>query len=361
MESIAPGDDLIFDARHYIPVLKAKLNEKKALTLLDPDTSRQITPLLEIVERKGSSIDKHIETTFKGLASSLREIDRCFIDARELEKDGPAAARSVFDRASDEGIDFIPVTSISRPADVAAALAHSQRGLAIRLSRNELEAGNIHSATLRFLSHHRLTPEQIDLLVDLGPVDTMVPLGIERIASQFLSEIPPHTDWRTYTLSACAFPSGMGVVERYSHALIDRTDWLHWRDRLHQRRRSLPRLPTYSDAGIQHTRGVEGYDPRYMPRSPAVRYTSGDQWLLIKGESTRNRSEKEQFQELAQRLVSGDLRMHFSGAAHCIGCMSIAAAARGEPGLGSAGAWRRLGTIHHITSVVESLGGLTWP
>ena len=37
------------------------------------------------------------------------------------------------------------------------------------------------------------------------------------------------------------------------------------------------------------------------------------------------------------------------------------AAADDAAGLGSAEVWRRLGTIHHITTVVEELGALPWP
>jgi hypothetical protein len=117
----------------------------------------------------------------------------------------------------------------------------------------------------------------------------------------------------------------------------------------------LPRLPTFSDCAIQHPRGVEGFDPRIMQVSASIRYTLPEDWLLLKGESTRFKQPSVQFPDLATRLVYGHLRSHFRGATHCEGCASIKAAADGAPRFGSAEAWRRLGTMHHISTVAEQL------
>jgi T4 beta protein len=153
----------------------------------------------------------------------------------------------------------------------------------------------------------------------------------------------------------------LGGVERHAHDLLERADWLAWRDRLHAVRGSLIRLPTYSDYAIQHPLGVEGFDLRIMQVSATVRYTTDQHWLLVKGESTRSVVPSSQFPQLATRLVYGHLQQHFAGPAHCSGCQSIKAAAGGAPGYGSAGVWRRLGTIHHLAVVMQGLQNLNWP
>ena len=211
-----------------------------------------------------------------------------------------------------------------------------------------------------FLTQHSLAPEDIDLFVDLGTVDTMISAGVRRLGSAFLEEVPYHESWRTFTLSACAFPSSMRVVERHSHELIQRAEWRAWRDDLFLRRTELDRLPTYSDCGIQHPSGVEGFDPRIMPVSASTRYVSKDYWLLIKGESTRRTPPSEQFPNLATQLVYGHLNTHYYGADHCYGCSGVMNCANGQRGYGSAEVWRRLGTVHHITKVVEDLDALPW-
>jgi hypothetical protein len=86
-----------------------------------------------------------------------------------------------------------------------------------------------------------------------------------------------------------------------------------------------------------------------------------ESWLLVKGESTRHSAPSVQFPDIARKITSGPLRAYFQGPGHCSGCASILAAAGGAPKLGSAEAWRRLGTIHHMTMVVSDLGALAWP
>lgn len=352
---------MTYGAQHYVPVLKVKRGEKAALSLLSDFARARVSPLLEIVERTNNTVDAHLNTAFRGLAEAVRGFGRCFIDTREIAPDGAAAAAEVFRRATNRAIVFTPVTGISRTADVTAALEYRTRGIALRLSRAEFEAGGLDANILRFLDRYGIVPDDIDLIVDLGAVDNLVSEGVEAFAAAFLGEVPEHTRWRTLTISGCAFPLSMAIVDTRSYAFVERSDWLAWRSGLYARRNTFPRLPTYSDGAIQHPLGVEGFDPRIMQISATVRYTTSDSWLLIKGESTRITLPSTQFPLLATQLVYGDLRSSYRGANHCTGCAFMKNAADGADRLGSAEVWRRLGTIHHITAVVENLAALAWP
>lgn len=350
---------MTFGSEHYVPVLKVKRGEKKALELVGLALRPRITPLLEIVEwrkDKKPTLSAHLDTGFKGLVDSLRAYPRCFLDARELEPHGPAAAAEVFDRARTSQIAFTPVTGISRTADVAAALGNRERGIALRLTRDEFERGGLASQLRAFMTRHGLAHDATDLIVDLGPVEEMIAEGIAFFATRFLRELPDLDSWRTVTISASAFPRSMGAVGRKSHAFVDRAEWLAWRD--HIRLETQFRVPTYSDCAIQHPAGVEGFDPVLMQVSASVRYTLPERWLLIKGESTRRSPPGSQFPELAKVLVYGHLRAHYAGSHHCKGCSGIKSAADGGTGFGSAEVWRRLGTVHHITDVTQALSSL---
>jgi len=353
-----------FDSSHYVPVLKVKRAEKHALKKIAPSLRSRITPLLELVERnpdKASTIGHHLDTAFKDLAPATSSYRRCLLDARELEPDGPSAVEDVFNRAARAGMKFTPVTGISRTVDVAAALSHRAAGIGVRLTREEFEGGSLAKNLRAFMTRHSLEHAEIDLIIDLGPVDDLVQDGVTALATSFLADIPNHTRWRTLTISACAFPMSMGGVERNSHSRVERCEWKVWRDVLHASRQRMERLPTYSDCAIQHSQGVEDFDPRTMQVSAAVRYTLPEEWLLIKGESTRVTPPSEQFPELATQLVYGQFRHDFVGTSHCSGCASMKASANGADSLGSPEAWRRLGTIHHVTTVVEALAELPSP
>ena len=355
---------MTFGPNHYVPVLKVKRGEKAALLALAPALRARITPLLEIVERqpdKAATVSKHLDTAFKDLAASAAVFERVFLDAREIAADGQSAALEVFQRATAAGIQFVPVTGLHRPADLLPALAHQARGLVLRLTRQEFEAGGLTAEIQVFMAKYGLAHQGVDLVVDLGAVDDMVSAGVMALTTAFLADVPDIDQWRTLTVSGCAFPQSMGGVGTNSHALVERAEWLAWRDGLHANRQHILRLPSYSDCAIQYPTGVEGFDPRIMAVSAAIRYALNEEWLLIKGESTRKTPPSIQFPQLAIQLVYGHLNPHFDGAHHCSGCASMKAAADGAPRLGSAEAWRRLGTIHHLSKVMDGLAALPWP
>lgn len=353
-----------FGPEHYVPVLKIKGGEKRALDVLAPAVKQATTPLLEIVERsqkKPVTVEEHLGKTFGGLAKAISGYGRYLLDCREIAPDGPAASAEAFQRAANIATPFTPVTGLSRTADVAAALAHRNHGVAIRLTREEFESGRVVRDLSAFLSRHGLVPADVNLIVDLGAVNRMIVPGIRAMTRTFLADVPNHTAWRTLIVSGCAFPASMAVVDRESHAFIERAEWKAWREGLHAARAGVVRVPTFSDCVIQHPSGVEGFDPKIMSVSASIRIALPDQWLLIKGQSTDVVPAPEQFLTLAHRLVYGHLASHFSSIAHCSGCGGAHRAANGGAKYGSAGVWRRLGTIHHITQTVEQIAGLPSP
>ena len=354
----------MFGPSHYVPVLKVKRGEKQALASISPGLRQHVVPLLEIVARKTAlTVDEHLTTSFRDLESSLHGYARCLLDVREIEPDGPQAADEAFTRAATAGISFTPVTGISRTADVASSVAFSSiSGVGIRLTRREFEDGDLTADLNNFLSANGLTPDGVDLIVDLGSVEDLITAGVIALTQVFLAAVPNKGQWRTLTVTGSAFPLSMGVVSRNSSARITRSEWLAWRDGLYARRPTLERLPTFSDCAIQHPVGVENFDFRFMQASATIRYASANDWLLVKGESTRKIRPRIQFPQLATRLVYGQLRSAYARAQHCAGCQMAKDSADGVSGLGSPEVWRRIGTIHHITTVVQDdLASLQWP
>ena len=346
---------MTLDPTSYVPVLKVKRGEKSALGAVAPSLRPRITPLLEIVERTQTEIDSHLNTAFKGLSENLTGYPRCFLDTHEIEGDGPATAAAVFRRATEAGISFTPVTGVTRTVDVAAALQYGSSGVAVRLTRGEFESGVLPQAIPAFLQKSGLKPEEIDLIIDLGPVNDFVAQGVIGLSNAFVAEVPYHTKWRTFIISGCAFPPGMGQVPRNSHAYVDRAEWIAWRDNFRANPNRIPRVPTFSDCAIQHPIGVEGFNPIIMQPSASIRYTLLECWLLIKGEGTKSSPARDQFRGLATQLVSGVHRNSYMGRNHCPGCELIDGAANGYPRLGSPEVWRRIGTIHHISTAIRQL------
>ena len=217
---------MTFGPNHYMPVLKVKRGEKHALASIRRELRQQVTPLLEIVARKKEfTIDEHLTTGFKNLAASLDGYSRCLLDLREIEADGVTGANQAFARALSENISFTPVTGISRTADVASAVnLSSSRGIAIRVTRAELEGGHLTDDLNSFVSAYGLTPDRVDLIIDLGAVNELIVAGAMALTQAFLADVPNKQHWRTLTVSGSAFPLSMAVVNRNSDARIARSE-----------------------------------------------------------------------------------------------------------------------------------------
>lgn len=355
-----------FGPDHYVPVLKVKPAEKAAMYNLSASVAARVTPLLEIVERKEKSetkskaaylpsLDEHLDETFRGLRKAVNTFDRYFLDCRELAPDGHAAAVNVFASAAKLGTPFIPVVSITRTSDVAAALAHRKHGIAIRLSYGEFSKGRMRTDLPKFIEAHGLLEREVDLFVDLEDVDQMIGVGVAERVSELLAEVPNHAAWRTFTLSACDFPSSL-KIEADSHELFPRLHWNNWREELFANRSLLTRLPSFSDCGIQHRKGVEGIDFSKISPSATIRHALAGSWYIAKG---RNMAEHggAQFQGLAAKALSDTA----ASGAHCPGCRALPRAAADPKGYKSPQKWRELGTIHHITLTAEILAALPWP
>ena len=352
-----------FGIHHYVPVLKVKLGEKQALADLAPSMRQHVTPLLEVVERNSETpLETHLHTAFTKLRPAVAGLERYFIDTREIAADGPIASGSVYGRCLEQGVAFTPVTGLTRPGDVATGLrAKGRNGIALRVARSEFEQQDVPTEVTAFLKSHRLSPDETDFILDLGAVDDMVEDGVAEMARAFLHQVPEPRSWRTLSLIGCAFPLSMKLVARDSHAHTARMEWNAWRDSVYLHASEFARVPTFGDCVIQHTKGVEGFNPKTMQGSAAIRYALGNEWLLLKGRGTRKASTKIQMPKLARELVAGGLRVHFRGPDHCAGCRRIQEAAGGAPGAGSLMTWRRIGTVHHITTTVEAIQRLHAP
>ncbi|MDQ3366483.1 MAG: beta family protein [Myxococcota bacterium] len=358
-----------FGSDHYVPVLKLKRAEAKAMALLDASVRAALTPLFEVVELGGDDDDdddandaqdtlgQHIERAAGYLTEVVEKgkVKQCFLECRSISSGGSAAVRALFERINGLDAWCVPVTGMSRPDDGTVELAReSGSGIAIRLTRDDLRAGRVKRELLSWVKTHALSPESVDVIMDLGAVADMVAEGVEAEADRFLAALPTPRAWRTLTMSAVAF--SIGGVETNSNVYKERLDWRAWREHAHAGRSSLLRLPTFSDGGIQHPRGVENIPPQILNNfAPTVRYATEDDWLVIKGVGRQASPHKDQFPAMASQLINNP---RFMGASHCKGCADAERAAQGKPNLGGQEVWLRLGAIHHLTLAVAQLAAL---
>lgn len=356
----------MFGPSHYVPVIKWKRGEQSALKDLSPLVRSRLTPLIELVQipidldtgEQSKTLEEHASPAVDRLLEVWGTDDPFFLDCGDIVDDstetGISGPAYVFDACEDRQLKFIPTVALTSPAtEVNAALSHSERGICLRLNSSDLEDENLTTSIERFVIDNELSYDHVDVIIDLGSMEDQRPFALFVLAREFMALIPCLTEWRTLTLTASAFPRDMRAVPPKGTLRIPRAEWLAWKQ-LYRSRARLERLPSFGDYGIQHPAGVEDFDPRYMTPSATIRYTQGDEWVLIKGRSIKQHGGG-QFRDLATKLVSsGD----YWGQEHCSGCRLIHECHTGTKAAGTLEIWRRIGTNHHLTLVTQQLAEL---
>lgn len=351
----------------YVPLLKGKEGEFAALEVLTADVRAHITPLIEVPgvpydfanERPAKSVDAHVANIGERLrkcwpnAPFYLDVPR-FGDEDRLA-DGRVALAGVLEDCVAAKVSAVPVVSrSSSPACLLAAQNHclgSGLGLCLRLTVEDFEEEiDTDAEVTRILEGvSQISMDVIDLVVDLEDLGSDTGRAA-LIARSVLGMIPHVIAWRRVVLAAASFPEDLSEVDAATVTTLPRREWELW-SMLQRRPKLLPRQDLiFGDYGIAHPVPKE-LDPRTMRMSASIRYTTRDNWLVIKGRNVRQYG-FEQYFELCRTLVG---RAEYSGALFSWGDDYISKCAQRESGPGNATTWRKVGTNHHLTFVARQL------
>jgi hypothetical protein len=243
------------------------------------------------------------------------------------------------------------VSSAAFLAAVGEHVAGCDSGLCVRLTEADFDEdgdvepgvrvdGLLHAVGLENL-------QQADLILDLANIGT--DLGrATLVARAVIGQAPRATEWRRLVLAAASFPENLSDVGAATTTALPRLEWELW-ERL-QRRRGLRHDTLFGDYAIAHPVPTE-LDPRTMRMSASIRYTTPENWLIVKGRNVRQYG-FDQYFELCRTLVR---LAEYSGEGFSWGDGFIARCARGAAGPGNATTWRKVGTNHHLTLVAREL------
>lgn len=354
----------MFDYRHYVPVLKGKEGEFRALEHLSPIARDRLTPFIDITRRDLDLITKQpkdpIDVYLKKKAQKIhkawgttREI---FVDVFDLDLDlrtsnGTHFLEFLFSRLRDFDVKAIPVIGLDRAEDNTYVDAAKQivlidkRGVSVRLLYDDLEIPTATYSDVNSLTRTLgLTKSEVHLLMDFRSVFENGLSYVADIATDFLANLQNKTDWKTITISLSGFPENLGGIPPRSIGILPRTE-LDLRDTLVSKKRNIPRFPSFGDYGICHPDHLD-YDLRFNPGA-AIRYTADRNWLIVKEGSIKKHG-FDQFRELSDTLRK---RPEYYGPTYSWGDNYINECANCMVGKGNLTTWRQVGTNHHITLV----------
>lgn len=362
-----------FKHRHYVPVLKWKAGEYKALRDVSISDKSAMTPLAEIVpvpwdwgsDAPAKTLDDHLAQVPAQMASCWGVSEPLFVELNLLDSSDRLASGNhpvdgLFSQISLAGVKVIPVTGLDRDAAyqaaVATVVARDGRGVCIRVGRDDMLVPTFAQQLDDLLNTLKLNISDVDLVMDFRAVEASTAGIYANVAVSFISSQKYAIYARSLTVLSGAFHQNLSAFSP-GIGSMPRHDWALWRAVLGAT--ALPRKPSFGDYGIAHPELGE-IDPRQMTMSANIRYTTDDEWLIFRGRSLKDPryGQYGQYHVLAQDVVNHG---RYCGRAFSKGDDYIHDVANQADGPGNQTSWRQAPTNHHLVFVIREIANKIGP
>ncbi len=357
----------------YMPMLKLKQNELRALKACNEEKKEAIGPLFDI-PRPESDTEKELLISVDKATKSLRlywnEGRFAYIDCFDIQPgitiNGFHPYYHILDSVRDYKLS--PVVGLDREPDqvdaairyVRSATCENQRRIGIRLLPDDFDDFGLTELDLSDLIA-ALPKETLayDFLIDcrvLSPAD--VEVTADKISAFIKSSLSSFSPDRFF-VSASSIPSSAGaVLGTESEAHIARCEKLLWEEIVGRLGRTEIEKTFYSDYGVvspQYSDAALSPGLFQSVTTPKIFYTYDYGVFAIRGGAFQTHPRgRDQYYDMASVLVA---KPFFRGAGASSGDSYIQECADGNTGRGSPGSWVKETLNSHLEFVVCELWG----
>nr|WP_248286871.1 beta family protein [Brevundimonas pishanensis] len=349
--------------KQYVPVLRWRAGEYRALSKLSVACKSLVVPLIEVLEpdfdfeklRPVKTIDKQLLDFGAQLQKSWGQ-HPALLDGRQLltatrMADGSHPMTFLFNAARAQGAVLTPVIALSSDLDYQIAVrdiaAQDMNGVVLRCTLDEALDPDFAVNVAFLLGMIAIAPPQLDIVLDLRSPSYEPQAALIAIIRSALAS-PTFLGARSSVVLGASFPETLTALTLPIQT-IDRLEWRLYKTLITaltaQERR--PAFGDYAVAAIDFPRG----DMRFMRGSPNIRYTVRDGWLVARTKRLKGQT-NHAYPSLCQSIItSGQYRgpTFSQGSAYISGCHA------GTETRGNATTWKWVATNHHITVVVDDL------
>ena len=224
----------------YVPCLRWRLAERQALAVLTDKAKDSVVPLITIPDLEfdfedgtpKKTVGAHVGTFPKRYKEKWKT-RKAWIDADpkiqiELMPDGRPVFTYIFDEIRKFKADAMPVASLDCTPNVvvqiAAIVATDKKGVGIRARIEHVMKASFGASLHALLKNLKVTPEEVDLIVDLGTPNYEPYAAFATALAVALGKIPNLAGYRNFILVGCAFPDTLRAVSS-PVGYIERHDW----------------------------------------------------------------------------------------------------------------------------------------
>lgn len=359
----------MFGYKHYVPMLKGKQGEFRALSHLPADIRSKLTPFFDIThpdDKWKNRIDEYLEKKVNFIQNSVGCNQDLFVDFYSV---GPLQTSSglhfvefFFNELRKHNIWAIPVTGLERYEDydnsVKEVIEKDKRGVCIRLLQFDIEECiETYKKINELLSLFEISPQGSHIILDFRIIRADLLQQYIDDTISFLHNFSMLSEWNSLTLAGSGFPESMAGIDKNSVTKIPRVELELWEKVITAGRRGrLYRLPAFGDYGICYP-APKVFKPSYTP-STKIRYTLSNCWLVVKGSGLKKKidgrmsRDYSQFHNLAEKMSK---HHEYYGQNYSFGDSYIFKCARDSIGPGNLTKWVEVDTNHHLTLVAQQI------
>jgi hypothetical protein len=351
----------------YVPALRMKAGELQGVRDLASDIADGTLPRM-IVPPLGERDDSLQPRLFEGedlpdiggpLGAHWAERDVLIEPTHLLDEFGRDRMSlwvpKMFERARAARARPIPLVQLRDllSTDTAAYAACLNRAATLQfglvISSGDIGDNEALAQALGIIDRMRLTPEKCMVIVDFHDADLSVPEIVAPIIGGALEYLRIAAPWQHVVFQGTNFPD-TNPAEPDSNLLVARNEWIAWKQAV----AFDPETADYllfgdyaADCAKLSFGGGGGAAIRHY------RYTTSDAWLVQRGPSDGKHA------EVMRKVCQGVLDSgHFAGREFSSADDYIFLTAQGRAGPGNSTTWRAINTTHHITRVVNDVGGV---
>ncbi len=350
----------------YVPILKGKSGEFRALNNLPSEIKDAIVPIIDLVKftpqsskytqgKRQQTFDDYVNAIIKYFRirweyNRLIYIDGYLLNKNKKLSNGYSPLKFIFDTLLNENYLAIPVFHIeqsdNRKNEIKVLSKKINKGIALRVPFNN--GSGLDKVIKEAINFLEIYPTKIDLIIDLQDLSSVDIKKYETLVSNEINQLENLGNYRSLVLAGGTFPRDLQKIPADSLRTIPRNMWNCWRNIVDTK--ELKRLPSYADYCISHRLMAETNGAPPNP-SASIRYTHENKFYIYRGRGLKEYKHSQYYEE-AEALLNSK---HFYGRHHCVGDEFIFKCGTEKKKPGSPEKWRWVGTAHHITVVVNQL------